>query len=171
MNRPEPSEYDPYYLNYISLVDEGDVISTLEQQPRELRTLLAGLPEDKGTFSYADGKWTIKELLSHLIDGERIFVYRLLRISRGDITPIEGFEQDGYIENSNANNRSFQNLLDEFELERRANVLLLGNISDEGSRRVGTANGKEISARAMVYIMAGHIKHHINILNERYLAQ
>jgi hypothetical protein len=170
MNRPETTEFAPYYNNYISLVDGNDVLPFLSAQHAEIRELISGLPEEKGTFAYADGKWTIKELLSHLVDGERIFSYRVLRISRGDITPIEGFEQDGYIENSNANNRSFADLLEEFELQRRSNLLMVSNISDEGSKRMGTASDNPVSVRALTYVMAGHVTHHINILRERYLA-
>jgi hypothetical protein len=171
MNRPETNEFDPYYDTYISLVADDDIITVLDSQTAELSRLISGVPDEKGAFAYADGKWTIKEVLSHLIDGERMFAYRVLRISRGDETPIEGFEQDGYIENSNANNRAFAELLEEFGLLRKANILLLKNLSDEASRRIGTASEKQVSVRALVYIMAGHIKHHINILNQRYLSQ
>jgi hypothetical protein len=170
MEKPESTEFAPYYNTYISLVENDDILDVLGTQPAELDALFSGIPEEKGQFAYAEGKWTIKELLSHLIDGERMFAYRVLRISRGDETPIEGFEQDGYIENSNANNRSFEELLTEFSLLRTANVLLINNLSDESSRRMGTASNNPVSARALVYIMAGHIKHHINILNQRYLA-
>ena len=170
MNRPETNEFDPYYNNYISLVEGNDALRVLDGQPAELRALIANVPEEKGTFAYAEGKWTIKELLSHLIDGERMFAYRTLRVSRGDETPIEGFEQDGYVENSNANNRPFAELLEEFDLQRRSNMLLFNNLSDEASRRMGTANEKAVSARALVYTMAGHVRHHIQMLNERYLA-
>ena len=97
MLKPETSEYNPYYEKYISLIEEGELLNALERQPSELRSLLNGLDEEKGKYAYADGKWSIKEVLSHLIDGERIFSYRVLRISRGDETPIEGFEQDEYI--------------------------------------------------------------------------
>ncbi len=170
MLRPQPSEYDPYYNTYISLVEGDNAVPVLDAQPAELRTLFATVPEEKGTFAYATGKWTIKELLSHLIDGERMFAYRMLRISRGDTTPIEGFEQDGYIENSNANNRCFAELLDEFDLQRRSNMLFINNLSDEAASRVGTANQKQITTRAIAYIMAGHVRHHLGILKERYLA-
>jgi len=169
MNRPETDEFDPYYDKYISLVDGNDTLPVLDDQIAEMRQMFADVPEEKGAFAYADGKWTTKEVLSHLIDGERIFAYRILRISRGDETPIEGFEQDGYIENSNANNRCFADLLDEFDLQRRSNLHLLKNISDKGSRRMGTASEKRISVRALAYIMAGHIIHHMVILRERYL--
>ena len=171
MNRPETNEFAPYYNNYVSLITDEPITTVLEGQPGELSRLISGLPEEKGTYAYAEGKWTIKELLSHLIDGERIFAYRVLRISRGDKTPIEGFEQDGYIATSNANNRSFAELLEEFGLLRKANVLLVKNLSDESSRLMGTASDNPVSARALVYIMAGHVRHHQNILNERYLTQ
>lgn len=169
MNRPETNELDPYYGRYISLIEGDDVLPVLKTQASELRALFNEMPDENGAFAYADGKWTIKEVLSHIIDGERIFSYRALRISRGDATPIEGFEQDGYIENSNANNRSFADLLDEFELQRRANMLFFDNLSEEGSRRTGTASEKPVSVRAIAYIMAGHVTHHLGILNERYL--
>lgn len=169
MNRPEINEFDPYYNTYVSRIEGNNVLEQLDAQPTELRNMFDNVPDGRGNYSYAEGKWTIKELLSHLIDGERIFAYRILRISRGDETPIEGFEQDGYIENSNANNRSFSDLLDEFDLQRRANMKMLRNLSDDAARRIGTASEKTVSVRALVYIMAGHVRHHINILHERYL--
>lgn len=169
MLRPESTEYAPYYDRYISLVAGADIVETLAAQPDEIRSLLATLPEEKGKYRYAEGKWTIKELLSHIIDGERIFSYRALRISRGDKTPIEGFEQDDYITNSNANNRTFSDLLDEFTLERQANIHMFKNISAVGSEEVGTANGNPVSARAIAYTMAGHVRHHIGVLKEKYL--
>ena len=170
MHRPDPSEYDPYYERYISLVADNDIIDTLASQPTRLNDLLTAMPEEKGSFSYADGKWSIKELLGHLIDGERMFAYRLLRISRGDETPIEGFEQDGYIENAYSNARSFGDILEEFSLLRRANMIFFKNLTDDAWARVGTANNVKISVRALVYIMAGHVEHHLAILRERYLA-
>lgn len=171
MKRPETSEFFEYYNTYVSLVPGDDVMPILDEQPNELRALLASVPEEKGTYAYELGKWTIKELLSHLIDGERIFAYRILRISRGDETPIEGFEQDGYIENSNANSRPFADLLNEFDFQRRSNMLMLRNISDENSRLMGTASDKPVSVRALAYISAGHVTHHVHILKERYLLE
>lgn len=171
MNRPDLTEYAEYYGNYISQVEGSNVMPMLESQTAAMRSALASVAEEKGTFAYDDGKWTIKELLSHLIDGERIFAYRILRISRGDETPIEGFEQDGYIETSNANNRSFAELLEEFDLQRKSNILMLNNIDDVGSQRMGTASGFPVSVRALAYISAGHVEHHLNILNDRYLSQ
>lgn len=169
MNRPDRSEYDPYYERYILLVEDRDIIDTLASQPTVLQDLLTAVPEDRGGFAYAEGKWSLKEVLGHLIDGERMFAYRLLRISRGDETPIEGFEQDGYIENAHSNDRSFADLLEEFSLLRRANMIFFNNLRDDAWSRVGTANNVKISVRALVYIMAGHIEHHLGILRERYL--
>jgi hypothetical protein len=169
MNRPETSEYDPYYERYISLVAESDIIDELAAQPTKLQDIFTAMPEEKGEFRYAEGKWSIKELLGHLIDGERMFAYRTFRISRGDETPIEGFEQDGYIENAHSNDRSFADLLDEFSLLRRANMIFVKNLTDDAWLRIGTANNVKISVRALVYIMAGHIEHHLQILKDRYL--
>ena len=170
MNRPEPTEYAPYYEGYVSKVADGDIATTLAAQADEIKTLLAGVPEEKGTLAYAEGKWTMKELLSHIIDGERIFSYRALRISRGDKTALEGFEQDDYIATSNANNRTFADLVDEFVLERQANIHMARNISAMGSEQMGTASDNPVSARAVLYIMAGHVRHHLDILKTRYLA-
>ena len=169
MKRPEMHEFDPYYGHYVSLVEGDGALAMLDGQTAELRSMFTDVPEEKGSFTYAEGKWTIKELLSHLIDGERHFAYRVLRISRGDETPIEGFEQDGYIENSNANNRPFADLIEEIDLQRRSNMLMLRNLSDEASLRMGTASEKPVSVRALAYIMAGHVEHHLRILRERYL--
>ena len=168
MNRPEKSEYNEYYERYVSKVADDDIVATLNKQPSELKELFANVGEDRGTYSYKEGKWTLKEVLSHLIDGERIFGYRMLRISRADETPIEGFEQDGYIEYSNANNRPFAELLDEFDLQRRSNLLLIKNLSDDATQRIGNASGFDISVRGLIYIMAGHVRHHQAIIMEKY---
>ena len=170
MNRPEKNEYDPYYETYVSLVGDEDIVDILERQASEVQEFFAAIPEEKGPYAYAEGKWSIKELLSHIIDGERMFMYRIFRISRADKTPIEGFEQDGYIENARANSRRFADLLDEFAALRRANIIAYRNFSDEDWGRTGTANELEITSRALAYIMAGHVTHHLNILKTRYLA-
>src|SRR6478609_6949762 len=160
MQRPAPEEYAPYYLGYISQTHEtADLLTVMDSQPDQLRATLAGLSDERGAYSYAEGKWTIKELLSHIIDGERIFAYRILRISRGDETPLEGFEQDDYIATSNANKRSFRDLLDEFEFSRKANVLMLNNLDEEALSRMGTSNNDRVSARALVSISIGHVRH------------
>ena len=170
VERPEPSEYNEYYGNYISLIDDTDLLGTLESQIREASDLFAGFPEERGSHAYAAGKWTIKELISHILDGERIFAYRLLRIARGDATPLEGFEQDDYIGTSHANERSFSDLLCEFGELRAANLRLMRSMDEADWRRMGTASGFPVSARALAFIMAGHVRHHLNIVSERYLA-
>ena len=169
MSRPQPAEYDPYYQKYVGLVPEDEIVPALDGQTDELDKLFDGVPEEKGTFAYADGKWTLKEVLSHIIDGERMFAYRVFRIARGDKTPIEGFEQDGYIENSHANRRTFSELLNEFRLLREANVLFFKNLETGDWVRTGTANNVEVSVRSLAWIMVGHIRHHSAILRERYL--
>ena len=169
--KPEPTEFAPSYSNYLDLVPESDIRDAYAAQPAELRAALESLPEDRGTFAYDEGKWTIKEVVSHIIDCERIFAYRMHRISRGDTTPIEGFDQEspGYTAFSHANERTFSDLLEEFELVRRSNSLMLNNMDEADLRRMGTANELSISVRALAGIMIGHVRHHLNILKERYL--
>ncbi|HVE57242.1 MAG TPA: DinB family protein [Pyrinomonadaceae bacterium] len=171
MNRPEKSEYAEYYERYISLVGETDIVAVLENQQNELLEFFKKITEEKSLFAYAEGKWTIKEVIGHLTDGERIFAYRALRISRADQTPIEGFEQDGYIENSNFNHTKLSELTEELTLTRKSNLIFFKNLTEEAWLRTGTASENPVSVRALAYIMAGHIRHHLNILNERYLAQ
>ncbi len=170
IEKPAAEEFNPYYGGYISQVTEPDLLGVLAAQPAEVATVFGTLDDSRGTFAYADGKWTIKEVLSHLIDGERHFAHRLHRISRGDLTPIEGFEQDDYIETSYANERTFADLVAEFSELRQANLRPLRTLSESDWKRMGTASGSPISVRALGFIMAGHVRHHFNILKERYLS-
>lgn len=171
MNRPEKTEYDRYYETYISLVPETEIVSTLENQLSEIQNFSAKISEEKGAFAYAEGKWTIKELIGHMIDSEKIFAYRALRIARADRTPIEGYEQDGYIENGNFDAYRLSDLIEELTLSRRSNISFFKNLNNAAWLRKGTANNAEISVRALAFIMVGHIRHHANILETRYLAQ
>ncbi|HEX8286985.1 MAG TPA: DinB family protein [Pyrinomonadaceae bacterium] len=171
MQRPEKTEYAPYYETYVSLVNETDVVATLENQLVELQNLLGEISEEKGAHAYAEGKWTIKELIGHLSDGEKIFGYRALRIARADKTPMEGFEQDGYIENANFNDWRLADLMEEFTLLRRANILFFRNLTEEAWTRTGTASDSPVSVKALAYIIIGHVRHHTNILRSRYLSQ
>lgn len=170
IEKPAAEEYNEYYGGYISQVTESDLLGVLAAQPSEIAGVFGSLDEARGTFAYAEGKWTLKEVLSHLIDGERHFAYRIHRISRGDSTPIEGFEQDGYIENSYANARTFADLIAEFTELRQANLRPLQTLSETDWTRIGTASGFPVSVRALAYIMAGHVRHHVAIVKERYLA-
>lgn len=170
MNRPEKhQEYQEYYDTYVSLVDEIDIVGALQTQADEVQKLLSEISEEKAAHAYAEDKWSIKQLVGHLIDGEKIFAYRALRISRNDQTPIEGFEQDGYIENSNFDAASLADLAEEFLLNRKANILFFKNLTDKAWMRIGTASGSPVSTRALAYIMLGHVRHHTNILKSRYL--
>ncbi|MDQ3749559.1 MAG: DinB family protein [Acidobacteriota bacterium] len=167
--RPEKNEYAEFYETYVSLVEETDVVSALQNQPCDLQKLLADVFEDKENFRYAEGKWSIRELLGHLIDGERVFSYRALRISRDDQTPLASFEEKSYVANSNFSNSKLADLIEEFSLLRRSNILFFKNLNDEAWLRTGTASEAAVSVRALAYIMVGHVRHHANILRERYL--
>ena len=168
LTRPAADEYAPYYGNYISLVPEGDVRTHLRRQLHESIVMLSGVPEAKANQAYGPGKWTLKESLLHVCDAERVFTYRMLRIARGDLTPLPGFEQDEWIPNCGANPRPVANILLEFTAIRASTVQLVESIDDASWVRRGTASGKEISARALAYIVAGHELHHQRIFRERY---
>ena len=170
MSIPEKNEYGEWFAGYVSLVPEKDILAALTSQIEEFQQLAASILEEKGAFSYADGKWTIKELLGHLNDGERIFAYRALRIARGDQTPLSGFEQDDYIAAGRFNSRTLADLIEEFVLLRRSNIKLFENLEDAAWLLMGKASGNPNSVRAVAYIMAGHVRHHLNILRHRYLA-
>jgi hypothetical protein len=167
--RPESTEYAPYYEQYIKLVPDGDIISILDSQLESTLSLLRTLPEAKSSSAYAPGKWTIKEVLGHIIDTERVFTYRALCIGRNDKTPLPGFEQDDYVAGTHFNERPLQTLLEELAAVRRAGVTLFKHFSEEEWSRRGTANLKEITTRALVYNISGHERHHLNILKTRYL--
>ena len=169
ISRPEKSEYASYYYMYVTLV-EGDIISALKQQIDKTIGVLSDINEEKGQYKYADGKWSIKELVGHLLDTERIMAYRALRIARGDKTPTAGFEQDDYIENSNFDLCSLSVLTKEFELIRQSNILMFSNLTESAWHRTGTASDNTFSTRALAYIIAGHELHHINVLQEKYLS-
>ncbi len=168
-NRPQPDEYNPYYERYTSLVESLDIRATLERQGQETVALLSGIAEERGGFRYAPDKWSIKELLGHVIDTERIFAYRALRIARADRTPMAGFEQDDYIRNAQFDACTLAGLVAEFDAVRRSTVLLFGHLSTETWTRRGVANGNEITVRAIAWIIAGHELHHRSILREKYL--
>jgi hypothetical protein len=169
MNRPEKDEHAPYYEKYVSLVPEDNILSVLEKQLGSSLDLFKSISEDQADKSYEPGKWSIKELLGHLIDSERIFAYRALRFARNDKSPLASFEQDDYISNANFGECKFSNLVSEYEHLRRANLHLFQNLTHEAWLRRGTASNAEVSVRALAYIIAGHERHHLNILKTRYL--
>lgn len=167
--RPKQNEYAEFYADYVTLVEEADVITALRNQTEDLRKLLAGISAEKEHYRYADGKWSIREMLGHIVDGERVFSYRALRISRGDATPLAGFEENFYVANGNFGSVELARTLEEFALLRQSNVLLFKNLTEAMWQKTGTASDTVVSVRALAYIMVGHVRHHENILRERYL--
>lgn len=167
----ESTEYAPFYQTYITTItDSGKgIVANLQDTLDELLLQLNRLPKEKENYAYADGKWTIKELLQHIIDTERIFAYRALRIARKDKTPLPGFEQNDYVDNCNASYRDFSVMLEEFALVRRGTILLFKSFTDEMLLQQGEMSGNAVTVRALGYICSGHLKHHINIINERYI--
>lgn len=170
IDKPVEGEYAPYTMMYIGLLpDDGLVLKHLEDNLKATRDFILSLPEEKLSFRYADGKWTIKEILVHLVDDERIYAYRALRFARNDKTELPGFEQDDYALHSGANERSLEDILNEFGTVRRATISLFEGFDSEALVRTGMADGKVMSVRAAAYHIAGHEKRHINIIKERYL--
>ena len=167
MNRPQTQEYPEAFSNYINLV-EGDVIEILTSQISDFSNFLNNLVE-KADYAYAPGKWTIKELVGHMIDTERIMIYRLTCFARNEKAPLPGFEEDDYVAHANFNVRSLFSLSEEFMLLRKANLFLIKSLNTEELNRVGNANGKNMSVRAIVFMLAGHIIHHTHVIKERYL--
>jgi hypothetical protein len=171
VTRPEPNEYAPYYGKYVSMVDSDDIVKALADQALDTASLLSALTEREGDLRYAPDKWSVKEVLGHVCDSERIFAYRALRIARKDQTPIEGFEQDDYVRNGPFARCRLSDLVAEFRDIRRATVSLFGGFDDAAWLRCGTANKNEVSVRALAYIIAGHELHHRRLLQERYLSR
>ena len=169
MKPPEISEYKEDYEDYVSLVEETNIVSAMQKQLIEVENLFASISEEKGEFAYAEGKWTIKELLGHLINGERVFSYRALRISRGDQTPLPGFDQDLLTDNGNFNSISLTDLIKEFSYLCQADIIFFQNLDDEAWERTGTVNDNPASVRALAYNMVNHVRHHIDILRSHYL--
>ena len=166
---PATTDYASYYGRYVSLVPEGDILATLTGQLDATLALLRGIDEEKAGHRYAPDKWSIKELVGHITDAERIFAYRALRFARNDRTELSGFEQDDYIRYANFDDCRLSDLVEEFEHVRRANLQMLGHLDAEAWQRRGVASGSEVSVLALAYIMAGHEKHHVQILKTRYL--
>ena len=168
VTRPQPDEYAPYYETYVSLIPGDDIVGVLEAQRVQMAQLLAARSEREGNFRYAPDKWSVKEVIGHICDAERIFAYRLLRIARGDQTPLASFEQNDYIAPGAFGERTLADLAVEFSAVRAATIALAQSLKAEAWVRRGTASGKTVSARALAYIIAGHEMHHRKILDEKY---
>jgi hypothetical protein len=166
--RPAVSEYAPFYHGYVQAVPEGDIVELLRSGGQELVEALGRIPEDRGGFRYGPEKWSIREVLGHLIDAERIFSYRALRVARGDRTPLASFDENEYVKTAGSDARTIADLVRELRAVREATVLLFESLPDEAWGMHGVASGKDVSLRALAYITAGHARHHLRILRERY---
>ena len=169
LTKPGSEEYAPYYQKYVALLPDEDVVATLAHQLDATRALLGGIDDVQAGSRYAPDKWSIKELVGHLIDTERVFAYRAMRFARNDHAPLSGFEQDDYVRNGDFDSRTLADLATEFEHLRRSNICFFQALSEDAWRRRGTANDSEVSVRALAHIIAGHEVHHMNILKTRYL--
>lgn len=166
--RPQPSEYNAWYAGYVARVPDGDIVAILDEQMHATAELLAGLSEAQGDYRYAPDKWSIKELVSHVADGERVFIYRALRFSRGDATPCAGFDEKRWVPRSGAARRTLRDVADEFRAVRLATIAFVRSLDDEQALATGIANDQPVTVRGLVYVVAGHEAHHLAVLRERY---
>jgi uncharacterized damage-inducible protein DinB len=167
--RPAADEYAPYYGTYVSRVGDGDIVRTLKSQIGPTAALLRAIPDSRAGHRYAPGKWSIREVIGHLSDAERIFAYRALRFARHDATPLPGFDENAFVANARLDERSLGGLVDEYEAVRSASVAMFDAFFPDEWQRAGEASGKRMSVRALAWVMAGHELHHIGVLKERYL--
>lgn len=169
MYQPFTNEYAPFYEGYIKLVSGQNIIRKLKNQLNEIDDFLAEIPVEKHEYAYEEGKWTVKQVIAHLIDTERIMAYRAMRFSRNDFTALPGFDQDSYVTNTNLEKISYNDLVDELLIMRQANLYFFKSLTEEDYKKKGIANENQVSVGALLFIMAGHVEHHFNILKERYL--
>ncbi len=167
--KPTPSEYLPYYGRYVSLVPDANILTVLADQITETLDVLRSIPDSRANFRYAPEKWSIKELVGHLIDSERVFAYRALRFARNDSTPLPGFEQDDYVRGASYDRLPLSDIAAEFQSVRESTLCLFKNLEEEAWLRQGKANDAEVSVRALAYIIAGHELHHRGVLRAKYL--
>lgn len=169
IKRPEDSEYPPFYKTYISLIRTEDILYLLENQGDGFFAFIKEIEDSKADYRYAEGKWSVREVVGHIIEVERIMAYRALAISRGDQQSLPGMDENLYIEKSNYRNISLNDLAEEFKHVRKGNIYLFNSFTKEMVERKGIANGSEITVAALIYIAAGHLNHHVQILRDRYL--
>lgn len=168
--RPTPAEFAPFFAGYVGRVPESDVVAVLERQGDELRALAATVGAERESLRYGPEKWSVREVFGHLVDGERVFGHRAFCISRGDPTPLPSFDENEYVKRSNFGSRTLADLVGEFVALRTANVAQLRSLADATWRATGVVNGHASSVRALAYMMAGHVRHHVEVLTTRYLA-
>ena len=166
--RPSPDEFAPYYGTYINKVRDGDIVSTLRAQFDTTLAYLHSIPDSRAGHRYAPGKWSIREVVGHLSDAERVFSYRALRFARGDETPLPGFDENEFMKRARLDDRPYAGLVAEFEAVRGATIALFDSLFPDEWTRHGSASGKDVSVRALAWIVAGHEMHHVDILKTRY---
>ncbi len=170
MQRPSAAEYAAFYAKYIDRVPETDILAAMAAQLDEALAFLRAIPEAQGDVCHAPYTWTVKQVVGHLTDGERIFGYRALRFARGDATPLPGFEENDYTKSAEYERLSLGDVVNEFEAVRRSSLWLFRNLPEAAWGRTGTANGSPVSVRALAYIVVGHVRHHGGILRKRLAA-
>jgi hypothetical protein len=169
MARPLVTEFPTFYATYVNKTEGNSVADLIHHHSAFVLDFVQQLPKEKADFAYAEGKWTIKEVLQHLIDSERVFIYRALRFARKDTTSLAGFDENEYAANANVGNRTWSSLQEEFILLRKSSDLFLSTLTNEQLSFIGNANNNTISLNALCYIVFGHLLHHVQILQERYL--
>jgi len=168
LQRPQVDEYAPSFQSYVARVPDGDLLQHLREQGERTASMLGKVDEAKGSFQYAPGKWTVKRLLLHVTDGERLFCYRAMCIARGEQASLPGFDENLYAQNDGSDGRRFADVIAEFASVRAASLTLFAGLDDAAWQRRGIANGKPVSVRALPWIVAGHELHHLAVLRERY---
>jgi len=171
MQRPAENDYASFYAGYVARVPEEDVLPAIEQQSSETQRLISSLDESRAKYRYAEGKWSVKEVIGHMTDAERVFGYRALCIARGDKNSLPGFDEQADMQHANFDSWRLGDLGEAYALVRRANIVFFRNLADEDWDRRGVANNSEVTVRALAYILVGHERHHLNVLRERYLIQ
>ncbi|PGT82776.1 DinB family protein [Bacillus sp. AFS040349] len=169
INKPAADEFNSYFAKYVDIVPEGDIIQLLQQQNNETIDLLKNYSETQGLFKYTPNKWSIKEVIGHLSDTERILSFTLLCIARGEDMSLHRYDKDAYIKNADFNRQSIKKLLEDFSVVRQSTLQFIKTLTSEDLQRKGTALGSEVTAKALVFILAGHELHHLKIIKEAYL--
>lgn len=170
ISKPEAVEYHEYYAGYVSQVGENDILKMLKDQQGEFIQFIQTIPEDRYNYAYAENKWTIKQLIRHIIDVERMFGFRAMAIARGEKNKLPGFDDHLYVQMADDSKNSIADLLNEFESLRIGHIQMISNFTVQALERVGNANGSDVSVRAIIFIIAGHLVHHKQVITERYLA-
>ena len=168
MTRPTESDYAPPHAAYVELVDEDDILSAMQEQSSATQKLLATLDEQRAAYRYGTGKWSIKEVIGHITDAERVFAYRLVTIARGDETALPGFEENAWVAAADFDSRLFTEILADWVTTRNSTLALARSLSAAAWERRGTANNLPITARALLYLLLGHVEHHCAVLKQRY---